>query len=109
MRDEYCAAPCLALALNTHRALRPRPTEGGEEADYAQGEERADAALALCDSMALTSLAELRCCVVPLYDAAASATASPARYYTPDPKLPYHTSAPLAALLECVSLPTRTR
>ena len=60
--------------------------------------------------MALTSLADLRCCVVPLYDAssASSATAT-ARYYTPDPKLPYHTAAPLAALLECVSLPTRTR
>jgi hypothetical protein len=62
--------------------------------------------------MALTSLADLRCCVVPLYDAAsaaASSAAATARYYTADPKLPYHTAAPLAALLECVSLPTRSR
>ena len=56
--------------------------------------------------MALTSLAELRCCVVPLYDASGGKAA---RLYAPRPSLPYHTSAPLAAMLECISLPLRTQ
>ena len=56
--------------------------------------------------MALTSLADLRCCVVPLYDASSSTAA---RLYSANPNLPYHTSAPLAAMLECISLPVRTR
>jgi len=107
IRDDYCSAPCLSLALNTNRTTPHRTNvDDGTEEDYNMGEERADAARALCDTMALTSLAELRCCVVPLYDAASP---SPARLYSANPKLPYHTSAPLAAMLECVTLPMRTR
>jgi hypothetical protein len=107
VRDDYCSAPCLSIALNTHRTVPRRTnTDDGAEEDYNLGEERADAALALCDTMALTSLADLRCCVVPLYDASSSTAA---RLYSANPNLPYHTSAPLAAMLECISLPVRTR
>ena len=107
VRDDYCSAPCLSLALNMHRTPHRATEEPGDAGEvYNLGEERADAARALSDTMALTSLSDLRCCVVPLYDAGGGAAA---RLYAPRPSLPYHTSAPLAALLECISLPMRTR
>ena len=139
VRDEYCSAPCLALSLNMlgdggglDDGGGPDAEGGGAEGGAGAGagagssgasggggggggSERAAHSQALCDALALTSFAELRCCVVPLWSARASlaaATRAVPSLLAPrrvDPGLRYHAAALPATLLECATLAARAR
>jgi len=121
IRDDYTRAPCLTLGLGAMARPPPPPKPDGARPNDARNEAHAYAP-ALNDALALTAFSDLATAYVPLYGSSAVRMASDAAavaaeeaellcvappYVALDRRLRYHTSAPIALLLDCATLPCR--
>ena len=114
IRDDYTRAPCLTLGLGTlERAKAADDTAAADGSDVSPelGQDLHAYASPLNDATALTAFADLHASYLPLYGSAAiRALSSCVGLHASEMNASsYHSSAPIATLLHCASLPYRAR